>query len=118
MFDDVKNIKKAGPRLKNATFFSSLNLSDYLQTSWIMNFDNEFPAPPEPADLAKLSMEAEDLVEPTEDQMITTPRTLRRADNLRQKMAARRIQRTWKHFYQEVKFKSIRVEIIHIPIMI
>ena len=69
----------------------------------IMNSDNEFPAPPEPADLAKLSMEAEELAEPTEDQMITTPRTLRRADSLRQKMAARRIQRTWKHFYQEVK---------------
>lgn len=72
----------------------------------IMNSDNEFPAPPEPADLAKLSMEAEELVEATEDQMITTPRTLRRADSLRQKMAARRIQRTWKHFYQELEEKK------------
>merc|ERR1719189_1225907 len=72
----------------------------------IMNSDNEFPAPPEPADLTKLSMEAEELVEPTEDQMITTPRTLRRADSLRQKMAARRIQRTWKHFYQELEEKK------------
>jgi len=75
----------------------------------IMNSDNEFPAPPEPADLAKLSMEAEELAElaePTEDQMITTPRTLRRADSLRQKMAARRIQRTWKHFYQELEEKK------------
>jgi len=72
----------------------------------IMNSDNEFPAPPEPADLAKLSMEAEELVEPNEDQMITTPRTLRRADSLRQKMAARRIQRTWKHFYQELEEKK------------
>jgi len=72
----------------------------------IMNSDNEFPAPPEPADLEKLSMEAEELVEPTEDQMITTPRTLRRADSLRQKMAARRIQRTWKHFYQELEEKK------------
>merc|ERR1711892_247137 len=72
----------------------------------IMNSDNEFPAPPEPADLAKLSMEAEELIEHTEDQMITTPRTLRRADSLRQKMAARRIQRTWKHFYQELEEKK------------
>jgi hypothetical protein len=72
----------------------------------IMNSDNEFPAPPEPADLAKLSMEAEELVEPSEDQMIATPRTLRRADSLRQKMAARRIQRTWKHFYQELEEKK------------
>jgi len=71
-----------------------------------MNSDNEFPAPPEPADLAKLSMEAEELVESAEDQMITTPRTLRRADSLRQKMAARRIQRTWKHFYQELEEKK------------
>jgi hypothetical protein len=26
----------------------------------------------------------------------------RKVDNLKQKLAARRIQRTWKHFYQEV----------------
>merc|ERR1719357_872525 len=71
-----------------------------------MNSDNDFPAPPEPADLAKLSMEAEELAEATDDQMITTPRTLRRADSLRQKMAARRIQRTWKHFYQELEEKK------------
>ena len=67
--------------------------------------DQEFPAPPAPADLEKLSMEAEmqEEREPvTEDPMITTPRTLRRADSMRQRMAARRIQRTWKHFYQEV----------------
>jgi len=72
----------------------------------VMNSDNDFPAPPEPADLAKLSMEAEELAEATDDQMITTPRTLRRADSLRQKMAARRIQRTWKHFYQELEEKK------------
>ena len=60
----------------------------------------DFPAPPAPADLEKLSLEAE---LNTEDPMITTPRTLRRADSMRQRMAARRIQRTWKHFYQEVQ---------------
>ena len=69
----------------------------------IMNSDSEFPAPPAPAELEKLSMEAEDQVINTEDPFITTPRTLRKANSLRQKVAARRIQRTWKHFYQEVK---------------
>ena len=68
----------------------------------IINSDSEFPAPPAPAELEKLSMEAEDLFIPHEDPMITIPRTLRRANSLRQKVAARRIQRTWKHFYQEV----------------
>jgi len=63
----------------------------------------DFPAPPAPADLEKLSLEAE---LNTEDPMITTPRTLRRADSMRQRMAARRIQRTWKHFYQELEEKK------------
>ena len=74
----------------------------------------EFPAPPAPADLEKMSLEAEmssprrlegerrPVMELEADPMITTPRTLRRADSMRQRMAARRIQRTWKHFYQEV----------------
>ncbi len=33
---------------------------------------------------------------------LTTPRTRRRVENLKQGLAARRIQRTWKHFYEEV----------------
>ena len=79
----------------------------------------EFPAPPAPADLEKMSLEAEmssprrpeeaerrPVTDLEADPMITTPRTLRRADSMRQRMAARRIQRTWKHFYQEV---SIRI---------
>ena len=67
----------------------------------VTQVEPEFPAPPPPADLEKLSLEAEI----SEDPMITTPRTLRRADSMRQRMAARRIQRTWKHFYQEVIVK-------------
>ena len=55
--------------------------------------EEEFPAPPSQGDLEELERE---------DSVPATPRTLRRADSLRQKMAARRIQRTWKHFYQEV----------------
>ena len=62
----------------------------------------EFPAPPAAADLEQLSMEAEMRDTVTTDPSITTPRTLRRADSMRQRVAARRIQRTWKHFYQEV----------------
>jgi hypothetical protein len=30
----------------------------------------------------------------------------RKVDNLKQKLAARRIQRTWKHFYQEVTHRE------------
>ena len=80
----------------------------------------EFPAPPAQADLEKMSLEAE-LGSPRRpeeaermpgieaaDPMITTPRTLRRADSMRQRMAARRIQRTWKHFYQEVLKSKIQ----------
>ena len=80
----------------------------------------EFPAPPAPADLEKMSLEAEMSsprrpeeaerrpgIELEADPMITTPRTLRRADSMRQRMAARRIQRTWKHFYQEVNIRII-----------
>ena len=72
-----------------------------------MNSDQEFPAPPRPEDLEAL--EAEMTVPPPpppaieEEPPITTPRTLRRADSMRQRMAAKRIQRTWKHFYQEVR---------------
>merc|ERR1719483_358648 len=73
----------------------------------IMNSESEFPAPPAPAELEKLSMEAEDQVINTEDPFITTPRTLRKANSLRQKVAARRIQRTWKHFYQELEEKKV-----------
>ena len=54
--------------------------------------DDEFPAPPSLGDLEELAREQQEVP--------ATPRTLRRADSLRQKMAARRIQRTWKHFYQ------------------
>lgn len=61
--------------------------------------DDQFPAPPSLGDLEKLAME--------QDSVPSTPRTLRRADNLRQKMAARRIQRTWKHFYQELEEKKV-----------
>ena len=53
--------------------------------------EDDFPAPPSLGDLEELAREQE---------VPATPRTLRRADSLRQKMAARRIQRTWKHFYQ------------------
>ena len=53
--------------------------------------EDEFPAPPSLGDLEELAREQE---------VPATPRTLRRADSLRQKMAAKRIQRTWKHFYQ------------------
>ena len=82
----------------------------------------EFPAPPAPADLEKMSLEAEMSsprwpeeaerrpgTELEADPMITTPRTLRRADSMRQRMAARRIQRTWKHFYQEVSIRIIMI---------
>ena len=75
----------------------------------------EFPAPPAPADLEKMSLEAEMSsprrpgTELEADPMITTPRTLRRADSMRQRMAARRIQRTWKHFYQEVSIRIIHM---------
>jgi hypothetical protein len=34
--------------------------------------------------------------------MACTPRTKKKVDNFKQGLAARRIQRTWKHFYQEV----------------
>ena len=54
--------------------------------------DDDFPAPPSLGDLEELARE--------QHEVPATPRTLRRADSLRQKMAARRIQRTWKHFYQ------------------
>ena len=60
--------------------------------------DDEFPAPPSLGDLEELARE--------EQVVPATPRTLRRADSLRQKMAARRIQRTWKHFYQELEEKK------------
>ena len=43
----------------------------------IINSDSEFPAPPAPAELEKLSMEAEDLFIPHEVPLITTPRTLK-----------------------------------------
>ena len=33
---------------------------------------------------------------------ITTPRTRKRVESFKQGIAARRIQRTWKHFYEEV----------------
>ena len=33
---------------------------------------------------------------------ITTPRTRKRVESFKQGLAARRIQRTWKHFYEEV----------------
>ena len=61
--------------------------------------EDEFPAPPSLGDLEELAREQEQVVP-------ATPRTLRRADSLRQKMAARRIQRTWKHFYQELEEKK------------
>ena len=35
-----------------------------------------------------------------------TPRTTRKVDSFKEKLAARRIQRTWKHFYQEVNLKK------------
>ena len=60
--------------------------------------EDEFPAPPSLGDLEELARE--------EQVVPATPRTLRRADSLRQKMAARRIQRTWKHFYQELEEKK------------
>jgi hypothetical protein len=59
--------------------------------------EEELPAPPSRGELEQLGREQE---------VAATPRTLRRADNLRQKMAARRIQRTWKHFYQELEDKK------------
>ena len=74
-----------------------------------LNSDLDFPAPPRPEDLEALSLEAEMTTVPPppppieEEPPITTPRTLRRADSMRQRMAAKRIQRTWKHFYQEVR---------------
>ena len=74
------------------------------------NSEPEFPAPPRPEDLEALSLEAEMTAVPPppppieEEPPITTPRTLRRADSMRQRMAAKRIQRTWKHFYQEVNY--------------
>ena len=69
------------------TQFTSYTIPD----EEIINSDSEFPLPPAPAELEKLSMEAEDLFIPHDDPMITTPRTLRRANSLRQKVAARRI---------------------------
>ena len=78
-----------------------------------LNSDPEFPAPPRPEDLEALSLEAEMTTVPpplppmSEEPPITTPRTLRRADSMRQRMAAKRIQRTWKHFYQEVRYLNI-----------
>ena len=36
-----------------------------------------------------------------------TPRTRRKAENLKQGLAARRIQRTWKHFYEEVTLENV-----------
>lgn len=63
--------------------------------------EEEFPAPPSQGDLEELERE---------DSVPATPRTLRRADSLRQKMAARRIQRTWKHFYQELEEKKADTE--------
>ena len=72
-----------------------------------MNSDQEFPAPPRPEDLEALEAEMTAPPPPPpaieEEPPITTPRTLRRADSMRQRMAAKRIQRTWKHFYQEVR---------------
>ena len=78
-----------------------------------LNSEPEFPAPPRPEDLEALSLEAEMTTVPPppppieEEPPITTPRTLRRADSMRQRMAAKRIQRTWKHFYQEVRYLNI-----------
>ena len=34
---------------------------------------------------------------------VTTPRTRKRVESFKQGLAARRIQRTWKHFYEEVQ---------------
>ena len=34
---------------------------------------------------------------------VTTPRTWKRVESFKQGLAARRIQRTWKHFYEEVQ---------------
>jgi len=63
--------------------------------------EDDFPAPPSLGDLEELAREQE---------VPATPRTLRRADSLRQKMAARRIQRTWKHFYQELEEKKAHTD--------
>lgn len=63
--------------------------------------DDEFPAPPSLGDLEELAREQE---------VPATPKTLRRADSLRQKMAARRIQRTWKHFYQVLASSTYSVQ--------
>merc|ERR1719245_1607787 len=75
-----------------------------------MNSDQEFPAPPRPEDLEALEAEMTAPPPPPpaieEEPPITTPRTLRRADSMRQRMAAKRIQRTWKHFYQELEEKK------------
>jgi len=74
-----------------------------------MNSDPEFPAPPRPEDLEALEAEMTAPPPPPpveEEPPITTPRTLRRADSMRQRMAAKRIQRTWKHFYQELEEKK------------
>ena len=37
------------------------------------------------------------------DQIPATPRTRKRVESFKQGLAARRIQRTWKHFYEEVR---------------
>merc|ERR550525_1507473 len=79
-----------------------------------MNSDQEFPAPPRPEDLEALEAEMTAPPPPPpaieEEPPITTPRTLRRADSMRQRMAAKRIQRTWKHFYQELEEKKTDVD--------
>lgn len=79
-------------------------------------FDEEFPPPPTNTEVEAINSNPEanssfpdpplDLELPPPHLMVGTPRTLRRADSLRQKMAARRIQRTWKHFYQELEEKK------------
>merc|ERR1719433_726626 len=80
-----------------------------------MNSDQEFPAPPRPEDLEALEAEMTAPPPPPpaieEEPPITTPRTLRRADSMRQRMAAKRIQRTWKHFYQELEEKKTDVNV-------
>ncbi|XP_023349343.1 myosin-2 heavy chain isoform X2 [Eurytemora carolleeae] len=82
----------------------------------------EFPAPPPPEDLAKLSMEAQfKIVSETVERACDrfgqnegieqfTPRTTRKVDSFKEKLAARRIQRTWKHFYQELEEKKAEDE--------
>jgi len=110
--------------------FDALPPPDQLKAEALNNeeYDNddghdvvdEFPAPPPPEHLAKLSMEAQlrivsETVERACDRMLQgeeenttepdTPRTTRKVENMKQRLAARRIQRTWKHFYQELEEK-------------